>query len=54
MRLFLQPPTTTQMISDVVVYQLVLFTKLQSFFRNHEEKSDPTPYFHLLCFPILQ
>ncbi len=32
-RLFLPPPTTTLMTSDVVVNQLVLFTMLQSFFR---------------------
>ncbi len=36
-RLFLPPPTTTLMTSDVVVNQLVLFTMLQSFFRIPEE-----------------
>ncbi len=36
-RLFLPPPTTTLMTSDVVVNQLVLFTVLQSFFRIPEE-----------------
>ncbi len=36
-RLFYQPPTTTQMTSNVVVNQLVLFTMLQPFLEIHEE-----------------
>ncbi len=40
MRLFFQLPTTTRVTSSVVVKQLVLFTMLQSFLRDHK--------FHLL------
>ncbi len=46
-RLFLQPPTTTQMTNDVVVKQIVLFTMLQSLLRFQKSDTLPTTRGHV-------